>query len=180
MKIIKTERHEVFDSSTNTFDFIEAQDVVIEHSLYTVSLYEMKYKVPFFTTIPVKGVNKDDLIKYVKCMDVNSVLDDRNITPELVMECVKYLGDPMTATTVRDEPSNKRRVSIMTNEVIYSSMAELGVPFECEHWHLNRLMTLLRVASARQQPPKKMTNSEILAQNRELNEQRKREMKTRG
>ena len=59
-------------------------------------------------------------------------------------------------------------------------MIVLGIPFECEKWHLNRLMTLIRVVSAKNAPPKKMSKNEILAQQRRLNAERKAKFNTKG
>ena len=36
------------------------------------------------------------------------------------------------------------------SELIYWYMSQLGIPFECDKWNLNRLLTLIRLAAAKQ------------------------------
>ena len=54
-----------------------------------------------------------------------------------------------------------------------------NIPMECEKWHLNRLLTLLRIFKVKNEKPKKMTGA-MLAERRRLNEERKARMHTKG
>ena len=113
----------------------------------------------------------------------------QNVNPETFMaldnrtlkEITDYINNPMTATTFRKDPNERPNREIITNELVYYWMAELGLPFDpCEKWHLNRLMTLIKVASIKKQPPKKMGRKEMISQRNALNAQRKAKYKTHG
>ena len=113
-----------------------------------------------------------------------------NTCPEIVYECLtpenfkqidEYINDSMTATIFSEETSNSSSNSqFITNELIYYWMLSLNIPHEYEKWHLNRLITLIRITSVKNQPPKKRSTQEIAMSNRALNEARKREWGTKG
>jgi hypothetical protein len=101
------------------------------------------------------------------------------LTEDNFKEINEYIGSPMTATTFATERNSGGR-EIITSEIIYYWMVSFNIPFECQYWHLNRLLTLVKVCNVKNNPPKKMSKQEVLARNRALNEARKREMNTRG
>lgn len=90
---------------------------------------------------------------------------------------MEYINNPMTATTFNEKNSNRRKAAsntFMTSEVIYWQMASFGIPYECEKWHLNRLLTLIRVCDEKGQPGKKMSQNDILKQYAGVNAKRRR------
>lgn len=105
----------------------------------------------------------------------------RGLTPELVKQISDYIDDPMTATTFTDNGSKgKNSGRVLTNEVIYCWMANYGIPFSCEKWHIARLLTLIRACSLENQPPKKMDTNTILKQNAALNKARRAKLGSKG
>jgi hypothetical protein len=85
----------------------------------------------------------------------------------------------MTATTFREmkQPASKE---IVTSELVYYWMIALGIPFECEHWHLNRLLTLIKVCNIKNQKQTKMSRQEQMAEQRKLNDERRRATGSKG
>ena len=109
------------------------------------------------------------------------VTDDlySRLTQENFTAINEYLGRPMTATTFSNEQGKPNR-EIITSEVIYYWMVSFNIPFECQYWHLNRLLTLIKVCNIKNNPPKKMSKNEILSRNKALNEARRKQLNTRG
>jgi hypothetical protein len=124
----------------------------------------------------------EEIIDYVRCMCLT-----QNVPPEVYegitnsnIEAIsRYISAPMTATWFNDtkEESSKE---IITSEIIYYWMITYNIPFECQKWHLNRLITLINVCSKKNAPAKKMTKAEIINRNRELNNKRRKELNSKG
>lgn len=102
------------------------------------------------------------------------------LTQENIVDINKYIEAKMTATWFSDAPGAPKTQAVITAELIYYWMVVFQIPFECEHWHLNRLFTLIRVCNIKQEKPKKMSRSELAARNRALNAQRKAQLGTSG
>ena len=102
------------------------------------------------------------------------LLSQKNIN-----DILQYIDDPMTATTIKDIPG-KKNSEVVTSELIYYWMVALEIPFECEKWHINRLLTLIKVCNIKNQPAKNMSRREVLNQNRLLNEARRKKYHTKG
>lgn len=180
---------ELFDQQKEEFINIKETTLVIEHSLYSISKWESKWKKPFLTS---DDKTIEQTLDYIRCMTINKNVDENTysyIPPETLKDIQDYIDDPMTATTfgesktktVSKTPSKtKLGKKIITSEEIYYQMTALNIPFECDKWHLNRLITLIRVCAIRNAPPKKMGKKELMSRNRSLNEARKRSMHTSG
>lgn len=174
---------EMFNDETG--EFVQSKDAILklEHSLISMSKWESKWHKPFLET---KELTDDEAVDYIRCMTLNSQNIDESVYSCLTVENFQtinaYIDDPMTATWFNEADngrSSNRRIT--TAEIIYSQMISLGIPFECEKWHLNRLLTLIKVcALENSKETKKMSRDEILRQNRELNEKRKAAAKTKG
>ena len=86
----------------------------------------------------------------------------------------------MTATTFSDNNSSKPNREIVTSELIYYWMAEMNIPSEYQYWHLNRLITLIRIFTVKNAPPKKMSKRDIMSSNAALNAARRQKLKSKG
>lgn len=175
--IVPKSESETYDSNTKTFttySMKKDQELCLEHSLVSVSKWESKWHKPFLDT---KDKTNEELIDYVRCMTVNQNVDPltyRFLTKENFIAINEYIGDAQTATVIKKTtPVGSRSSQFTTNELIYSWMIELGVPFECQRWHLNRLLTLIRVCNANNNPGKKMSKADTLNQYRALNAARR-------
>lgn len=181
---IKIPKQEYFNDETQEFINIDEKDLWLEHSLLAISKWESKWKKPFI------DVNKKDVktvaeVKdYIRCMNINSDNTDDNIYNYLTADNIKdinnYIDDTMTATTFYEEKASTSKKEIITSELIYFWMISNNIPIECERWHINRLLTLIRIFSIKNAPPKKMSKREIMSRNRALNEARKKQMHTHG
>ena len=170
---------ELFNEETNEFTYYEDVLLELEHSLVSISKWESKWCKPF---LDGKDKTIEEIVDYVRCMTINDKVEpdvyDR-LTEENLVVINEYIGRPMTATTFNNEKKSTGR-EIITSEIIYYWMVSFNIPFECQYWHLNRLLTLIKVCNVKNNPPKKMSQKEILARNKALNDARKRELGTRG
>ena len=170
---------EYYDEVKNEFIYYNEQALQLEHSLVSISKWESKWCKPFLDN---KDKSVEEIIDYVKCMTIT-----QNVKPEVydrlteknLREINDYIDHPMTATTFNNTNQSSSR-EIITSEVIYYWMITFNIPFECQKWHLNRLLTLIKVCNIKNNPPKKMSKQELLNRNRALNEARKKELKSRG
>lgn len=180
-KIIHVPEQELFNNETGEFIYIKETTFKIEHSLVAIAKWEAKWHVAFLDD----KIEKTDemILDYIKCMTISQNVNPnvyKYLPPETIKEINDYIGDPMTATVFRNSNNGPGSGEFITNEVVYYWMIASNIPLECEKWHFNRLMTLIRVCSEKNQPGKKMNRRDILSQNRALNEARKKAMHTRG
>lgn len=172
---------EGFDNSTNTFTNISpAVTLQLEHSLLSLSKWEAKWHKPFLSKNEEK--TREEICDYIRCMTLDSSVNPeifKNLSNDIINKVIAYIDEPMTATTFSDHDKGRSR-EVITSEIIYYWMVSFNIPFECQKWHLNRLLTLIRVCSVKNQPEKKMSAKEIMARNKALNAQRKARLHTRG
>lgn len=155
------------------------QTIQLEHSLVSISKWESIHHKPFLGR---EEKTDAEIISYICCMSPDDSLDIRTVlslSNDNVEQIVAYIEDSMTATTFY-EPNARPSREIITSEIIYYWMVTLNIPFECQHWHLNRLLTLIKVISMKNEPEKKMSQAELNARNRALNEERRRRLNTKG
>ena len=170
---------EFYDEDNNEFIMFNEQVLQLEHSLVSISKWESKWHVPF---LDGKDKTLEQIIDYVRCMTIT-----QNVKPEVYNRLTEdnlkaindYIENPMTATTFSDINQRPSR-EIITSEIIYYWMVSFNIPFECQKWHLNKLLTLIKVCNIKNSPPKKMSRQEILSRNRALNEARKKNLNTKG
>lgn len=170
---------ELFDESTGEFITIKEQNLALEHSLVSLSKWEMKWNKPFLSK---ENKTTEETIDYIRCMTLTKNVDPvvyYGLTQEIVDKVNAYISAPMTATWFRDSKKGGSR-EIITNELIYYWMIALQIPFECQKWHLNRLLTLIRVCNAKNEPGKKMGKNAQMNQQRMLNEARRKAHNSTG
>ena len=171
---------ELWDSSRREFISVREQTLQLEHSLVSLRAWESKWRKPF---ISKEGKTDEETLDYIRCMTLTPGVDPMvyMYIPNDCMEKIKnYIDAPMTATTFSDTTHGRGNREVVTAEVIYYWMISCNVPFECQYWHLNQLITLIRVCSAKNAPPKKMSKKEIMSRNAALNEARRKKFNTKG
>lgn len=169
---------EFYDEEKNEFTETKPSKLLLEHSLISLSKWESKWKKPFLSS----EKSTEETIDYIKCMTLTQCVPEEvygSLSSENLEAVINYIEDPMTATKITRKLKGPKGETV-TAEIIYYWMVTLNIPFECQKWHLNKLLTLVEVCSIKNQPPKKMSKSEILRQNRELNAARKAKYKTKG
>lgn len=154
-------------------------DICLEHSLYSISKWEAKWHQPFLSK---DQKTRDQIVDYIRFMSVQGDISDEiigKLNQEYIDKIVNYIEDSQTATTFRED--NKRHSNkIITSEVIYSWMVALRIPAEYQYWHLNRLLTLIRVCEINQTPPKKMGKRATMSRNAALNAARRKRLGSSG
>lgn len=173
---------ELWDKKKEEFVQIEEQSLMLEHSLISISKWEAKWQRPFMSDKPMTAI---ETLDYIRCMTITKNVKPEvysAITQDIIDTIVEYIESPMTATTFSEQQDKLkgRRKEIITSELIYYQMIALEIPFECQRWHINRLMTLIRICSIKNTPPKKMGKNAILNKNRALNAARRKSLGTRG
>ena len=171
---------EQWDEVNQEFITSNRQILRLEHSLVSLSKWESKWKKPFLSN---KEKTYEETIDYIKCMTLTQNVNDTvyNLLDKDNIEKInKYIGDPMTATTFKEDPNKKGGREIITSELIYYWMISLNIPFEGQKWHLNRLLTLIKVCGIKNQPPKKMSKKDVMSRNAALNAARRKQMNSRG
>lgn len=174
--IPKSER---FDEATQTF-VDDGWTVEMEHSLVSLSKWESSFKKPFLSK---EDKTSEETLAYIKAMVISPAIPDEAflyLSQANVDAINAYVSDEMTATTISEMSGQKQNAEKITNELIYYWMSVLGVPIACETWHLNRLLTFIKVCNAKNAPPKKMAKNEALRRQRELNAQRRAQLGTSG
>lgn len=151
----------------------------LEHSLVSISKWESKWHKPFLSKLEK---TQEEVIDYIKCMTTTQNVDPdiyNFLSIENVNAINEYINAPMTATTFSNNDKNGNR-EVITAEIIYYWMIALNIPFECQKWHLNRLLTLVKVCSIKNQPSKKMSKKDIMSRNAALNAARRQQYNTKG
>lgn len=171
---------ELYDEINNEFITIPEKTICLEHSLVSVSKWESKWKKPFLSKEPK---NIEETIDYIKCMTITQNVDSKVyscLTKENIKDINDYIDDKMTATTFYDARQNTGHKETVTSELIYFWMISLNIPMECQRWHLNRLLTLIKICNIKNDTGKKMSRNEIMSRNAALNAARRKQYNTRG
>lgn len=183
MLTITVPAREFFNEQTSEFFWIKEQKIALEHSLVSISKWEAKWQKPFLdaATTMTQAENLD----YVRCMTLTQNVDPMvymSLTSENYKEISDYIGSSRSATWFNDQQGRRgtRGSEVVTSELIYYWMVAYQIPFECQKWHLNRLLTLIRICDIKNQPQKNMSKNSILRDNQALNKARRAKYHTKG
>lgn len=177
------EADELWDEENNVFIPVPAQKeqvLQLEHSLVSLSKWESKWCKPFFDK---REKSNEEILDYIRCMTITTNVKPEvysNLSRENIEQINNYIEAPMTATYISEDRKIPGRKEIVTSELIYYWMIALNIPFECQKWHINRLLTLIRVCNVKNQPPKKRSRGEITRSYAALNAARKKQLNTKG
>ena len=171
---------ELFNNTTQEFIYLDDTVLTLEHSLISISKWEAKWHVPYIDT---NDKTNEQMLDYIKCMSIKGNISDdvlASLTRENYIEITDYINNPMTATVVKETKGRGGNNQFTTSELIYSWMVGYQIPVEFEKWHLNRLLTLIRVINEQNKEQKKMTPSEIAARNKAINARNRAKYRSKG
>ena len=186
---IKVQGVELFDDDTQEFSMSPSATLYLEHSLISISKWESKWHKPFIDNSD--KMSSEEIIDYIKCMTLssNKVSDQvyACLSKDNIKDIIAYIQNPMTATWFSEDKNKNKKVKheVITSELIYYWMVALQIPFECQKWHLNRLLTLVKVCNAKNEeanpnPKNKPTQRQMMARAAALNAQRQAKYHTKG
>lgn len=171
---------EKWDERKQEFVYGKEQTLQLEHSLVSISKWESKWNKAFLSK---RDKSTEEVLDYVRCMTLTKNVNSEIYTsiPNDVMDQIsEYIDAPMTAVHFQDDKAGGTSRETVTSEVIYYWMISLNIPFECQKWHLNRLLALIRVCNLKSNPPKKRSAKEIMSRNAALNAARRQKLNTKG
>ena len=171
---------EVYDEALEKFQTYPEKVLMLEHSLVSISKWESKWCKAFLSK---KEKSFEETLDYIKSMTITQNVDPevyQYLTNENIDQVNKYIEAPMTATYFSEDKGGQSSNEQITAELIYYWMIALNIPFECQKWHLNRLLTLIKVCNIKNKPPKKRSKKEIMSRNAALNAARKQQLNTKG
>jgi hypothetical protein len=171
---------ESFNEETEEFVTVGDITLELEHSLVSLSKWESKFEKAFLSETPK---TEEEVLAYIEFMiltpdfprGISSQMSSTNIE-----QINAYINAKMTATWFSDEPGGPRSTETITSELVYYWMTAFHIPFSCETWHFNRLLTLIRICNVKNAPEKKLSATEIAARNRRLNAERQKQLGTSG
>lgn len=172
---------EGWDEERQMFVEPKVQVLRLEHSLVSISKWEANWCKPFLSNTEMTF---EETIDYIKCMTLTPNVDKdvyKHLTSANIDQIKKYIERPMTATTFSGPAKSGSNGELVTSELIYYWMIALQIPIdECQKWHLNRLLTLIRVCNVKNAPSKKMSKREISSRNASINAARRKRLGTKG
>ena len=180
MLTITVPAKELYDAEKGEFVYTKEQTMNLEHSLVSISKWEAKWCKPFLDN--KKQKTNDEMLDYVRCMTVTPNVNPYvyyALTEENLKQITEYIDAPMTATWFSDKEKRTNQ-KVMTSEIIYYMMIAFNIPAEYSKWHLNRLMTLIKICALENSPKKKMGKKELMSKNAALNKARRKALGSNG
>lgn len=171
---------ELWDEKEERFIYPKAHTLQLEHSLVSLSKWESKWNKVFLSK---REKTLEETIDYIKCMTITQNVDPdvyNRLSSEHFAEISAYINAPMTATYFSGKEHGTPSREEVTAELIYYWMIMLNIPFECQKWHLNRLLTLIKVCNIKNKPPKKMSKRDLYKYHSKVNEANKKRFGTNG
>ena len=171
---------ELFDEINEEFVYKKEQTLQLEHSLVSLSKWESKWNKAF---LGKQDKSDEEILDYVRCMTLTQNVDPEvysRLSAENYAAINAYIEAPMTATCFFDERNNQRNRETVTSELIYYWMISYNIPVEFQKWHLNRLLTLIRVCNVKSSPPKKRSQREIMKRHAALNAANRKRFNSKG
>jgi len=163
------------------FKYVKGQALQLEHSLVSISKWESKWEKPFLSKTPKTS---SETLSYIQCMTLTQNVPLAiygNLTMNNVHDIDNYVEAKMTASIVNDRNTQRGGPQEqITSELIYYWMISLGIPFECQKWHLNRLLMLIKICNFKNTPAKKMSQQQLMSRNSALNAARRAQFNTKG
>jgi hypothetical protein len=179
LKLI-VEGYESFNDKEQTFETTDDVAIELEHSLISLSKWESKYQKPFLAS----GIKtSEEIFEYFKCMIITSDVGLDVLyrcSQKQLDEIQQYIDSSQSATTFGTMPERQGPGEVITSELIYYWIVSFNIPFECQHWHLNRLFSLIRICNIKNSKQKKIPRHELAQRNRDLNAKRKAQLGTTG
>lgn len=177
LNITITPPDDIWNEKTQEFMYFKPITIQLEHSLVSISKWESKWEKPYIGS----EKTKEEILDYIRCMTITQNVKPiyyTFISKENSDDIAAYINAPMTATTFTNR--GKKSKEIVTSEKIYYWMFTFNIPMECRKWHLNRLMTLIRICSIENSPKKNMSQREVLQLYKEANDRRRKALNSRG
>lgn len=172
---------ELWDEENECFITIEEQTLCLEHSLVSLSKWESKWNKPFLSK---EAKTNEETLDYIRCMTLGEEADPEVyacLSSANLKKIDEYINAPMTATTFSDiAGKGKKSGGIITAEIIYYWMVALQIPDSYDTWHLNKLITLIRVCELKNSPGKKMSKAETMRHQAQLNAARRQKLNSKG
>ena len=171
---------ELWDEGKQEFVYLTRQTLELEHSLVSLSKWESKMGKPFLSK---NGKTYEESLEYLKCMMLTPNVTDETydyLMLHKLSEIDDYINSSMTATILPKNRGGRGKPETVTAELIYYWMIAMQIPAQYENWHLNKLITLIGVCNVKNSPPKKRNSDEILRDQMALNDERCKQLKSKG
>lgn len=180
MLTITVPSQELWDEANEEFVNFEETTLELEHSLVAISKWESKYKKPFLET---SDKTREETLGYVEamCLTPNTAPEVFHRLSNANLEAVQaYISDTMTATWFNENNRTPKSREKITSELVYHWMTSLNIDWQAQDWHINRLLTLIRIFGVKNAKPEKMSRADQMARRREINERNKKRLGTDG